>query len=155
MWNWKKTGWTLWAVVDALLLAYLTVWPGALYPLLAILVAQSLLYAWRDASPITFPVQLRVFYLLIVIVGLVPGLGFLNWLQFLGTAASLTFDYCPLARMTVLLPWNRVVPLSWEVVRVAIFSSPRNECIVHVISGVGAPVTPAHTPAHTPAEEAA
>lgn len=145
MWNWKKMGWVLWALIDALLLAYLTVWPIAIYPLASVLVAQSLMYAGRDSSFITFPVQVREFYLLIFVVGLLPGLGFLHWIQVAGTSAYLLFGYCPLARMVVLLPWNRVVPLSWGVVRVALFSSPKSDCIVHVISGVGAPV--AATPA--------
>ena len=116
-----------------------------------VLVLQTLLYAWQDRSPITFPVQMRGIFLLVAVLGLLPGFAVLHWLQVVGTTAYLAFDYCILARLVVLLPWNRVVPLSWEVVRVALFSSPRNECIVHVISGVGAPTASAATPAREPA----
>ena len=145
MWNWKKTGWTLWAITTLLLFAYLASWQGATFALMGILVGQTLLFAWRDRSLITFPVQLRGFFLLITLVGLVPGFGFLIWAQATGAVAYLLFDYCLLARTLALLPWNRVPPLSWNVVRVALFSSPGNDCIIHVISGADDPAMPGET----------
>ncbi|MDS3862475.1 hypothetical protein RIF25_16895, partial [Thermosynechococcaceae cyanobacterium BACA0444] len=41
----------------------------------------------------------------------------------IGLAANLFFNYCPLARMMYLLPWNREEPFSFKLV-LRVFLSP-------------------------------
>jgi membrane protein implicated in regulation of membrane protease activity len=54
---------------------------------------------------------------LLVAVALAGGpLGFFDWILLAGTAASVLVDYCLMARMLSLLPWNRRAPLTWHLV---------------------------------------
>ena len=67
----------------------------------------------------------------LLLLGHVPGLWFLHLVQFVGVNAMLVADYCLLARLLVLLPWNRGVPLSARLVRQALFSAPAPGAIHH------------------------
>jgi hypothetical protein len=59
-----------------------------------------------ETSP--FPVQVRIAYLLWVAIGTyIPGMTVLMWITTVGLSTNLFLDYCPLARMVSLLPWNR------------------------------------------------
>ena len=63
-----------------------------------------------------FSVQVRIAYLAVLATGLWPPLGFVHWLQLAGTMAQVGFDYCPLARLVSLMPWNRTQPLTFRLV---------------------------------------
>lgn len=72
-----------------------------------------------------FPVQVRLAYLLWVIVGsYVPGMIVLMWITTLGLPANLFLNYCPLARLMLLMPWNRTEPLSPNLLRRVFLSRP-------------------------------
>ena len=72
-----------------------------------------------------FPVQVRVAYLLWVAVGTyVPGMIVLMWITTLGLPANLFLNYCPLARLMLLMPWNRTEPLSRDLLRRVFLSPP-------------------------------
>lgn len=47
-----------------------------------------------------------------------------HWIQLAGTAAVVTVDYCALARLLTLAPWNRREPLSLALVGRTLFSAP-------------------------------
>lgn len=116
--------WNLWFITWLGLLAGLfssqwyvaVVWFSVLHALLVLYLEQF--------RCIAFPVQVRGAYLIWVAIGTyVPHLGCLMWITTLGLAANLFWSYCPLARMLLLLPFNRHEPLSWDLVR-RIFLSP-------------------------------
>jgi hypothetical protein len=46
------------------------------------------------------------------------------WAQLIGTSISVLFDYCAMARMLALAPWNRIQPLNWHLVMRTFFSRP-------------------------------
>ena len=72
-----------------------------------------------------FPVQVRLAYLLWVAVGTyVPGMIVLMWITTLGLPANLFLNYCPLARLMLLMPWNRTEPLSLNLLRRVFLSPP-------------------------------
>jgi len=62
--------------------------------------------------------------LLIGSLGTIPPLDFIHWIQLAGTAAVVTVGYCPLARILVLMPWNRRRPLTAAQVRNTIVAPP-------------------------------
>lgn len=79
------------------------------------------LFGFRVAP---FPVQVRIAYLLWVATGTyVPHMEFLMYITFVGLATNLFLDYCPLARLLYLLPWNRDEALSADLVA-RVFASP-------------------------------
>jgi len=72
-----------------------------------------------------FPVQLRISYLVWVAVGTyVPYLVILMYITTIGLASNLFLNYCPLARMMYLLPWNREEPLTYSLIERVILTPP-------------------------------
>jgi len=72
-----------------------------------------------------FPVQVRIAYLMWVIVGTyVPHMIVVMYITTVGLATNLFFDYCPLARMMYLLPWNREETFSLGLVWRVFLSPP-------------------------------
>lgn len=81
------------------------------------------LFGWR-ISP--FPVQVRVAYFLWVAVGtFIPSMEILMFITIAGLATNLFLEYCPLARMLYLLPWNRDESFSVDLLRRVFFSQPK------------------------------
>ena len=70
-------------------------------------------YGWIRLHGIRpMPVQVRLAYLALLLLGTLPGCSWIHWMQLFGTSAMALAGYCPLVRMLKLLPWNRSVPLS-------------------------------------------
>ncbi len=86
-----------------------------------------LMLAMEQFRFIAFPVQVRVVYVVWVAIGTyVPYMGWLMWITTIGLATNLFLGYCPLARMLLLLPFNRRESLSWDVMRRIFLSPPIN-----------------------------
>ena len=72
-----------------------------------------------------FPVQVRIGYVVWVAVGTyVPYMVILMYITLVGLATNLFLDYCPLARMMYLLPWNRDEKISFDLARRVFLSAP-------------------------------
>jgi hypothetical protein len=71
-----------------------------------------------------YPVQVRIAYLAWMLVGLLPWMGWMHWIQLAGTSAMVAVGYCPLARLLNLLPFNRSGPLTWFLVHRTFFRDP-------------------------------
>lgn len=102
--------WTLTALVLAGALLGRT--PALVPPLIALTLAQSLQFGVMHGSWRSPAAQTRVGYAVLLAAGLWPALEIVHWLQLAGTLSSITLDYCPMARIVSLLPWNRVEPLT-------------------------------------------
>jgi hypothetical protein len=74
---------------------------------------------WRHLT-----VQVRVVFLGLLLIGRMPGLWPLHLLQLVGTSALLVADYCLLARLLAMLPWNRRGPISVDFVRRMLLTPP-------------------------------
>ncbi len=85
---------------------------------------QILHFLFRHRSLAAFPLQVRVGYLLLLLLGLWPPLAFIYLIQLAGTTAMVVANYCFLARCLSLLPWNRQGPLSWKRLVHTLFSRP-------------------------------
>lgn len=77
----------------------------------------------------TLDVQVRIAYLGLLIVGGTGPLWPIHVVQFVGVNALLVVDYCLLARLLVLMPWNRDVEFSAQLLRQALFMPPTSEAI--------------------------
>lgn len=126
--------WLYWFVTDVFLGAGLLFQPDFLYiAMLAVLIHSIHFLIWSPHI-VSFPMQVRIGYLALLLVGQLPYCRWINWIQLVGTTALLTLDYCPLARMLSLMPWNRTQPLSWNYFRRAIFSMPVAGSIIQHLS---------------------
>ena len=72
----------------------------------------------REGSVKAFPVQLRIAYLLILLVAAIEPLNWVYYIPTVGTWLVVATGYCLLARGFSLMPWNRKQPLTlngvWE-----------------------------------------
>lgn len=104
--------WWYWLATDLLLAAALWGWGLGFAPAIGLTLLHTLHFRLREGSWTAFPVQVRIGYLLWLLAGLWSPLGWFHWIQVAGTTAMVLVDYCPMARMVSLLPWNRRSPLS-------------------------------------------
>ena len=130
----KYGNWVYWFLTDISLGLGLMLWPEMMYVSIGIVVIHSLHYYWHLPHIFSFPMQVRVVYLCLLVLGRLPYCSWINWLQLVGTTALITVDYCPLARTLSLMPWNRSKALSWNFVRKAIFSMPVSGSIIQHVS---------------------
>ncbi|MBS1178466.1 MAG: hypothetical protein H6R06_2878, partial [Proteobacteria bacterium] len=113
-----------WQGTALLLAAHFAGWTAALPLVLWLNALQVLHFVALRRSVRAFDVQVRLAYLLLLFAGTAEALWPIHVLQFVGVNALLVADYCPLARLLVLLPWNRRVPLSGALLRWLAFSPP-------------------------------
>jgi hypothetical protein len=134
----KTLGWWYWCVTVVLLAASLLGWRGASSLLVAFCVFQTAHFIVREGSVQAFPSQLRLAYLGLLLAGILVPIRLILWIQLVGTLAFVTVNYCFLARVLVLMPWNRRVPTSLGVVVRTIFSRPMSGAVL-LASAAGAP----------------
>lgn len=113
-----------WPATVVLLIGVVAHVEQAYAAVLALTAVQIVHYVARERSAAAFPVQVRAAYCGLLIAGTLPYLGFVHWVQLVGTTAVVTVDYCFLARCMSLLPWNRKEPMSWALVGQTFFSPP-------------------------------
>jgi len=123
-----------WLITDLFLAIGLIAWSPALYAAILVTALHSIYFLVRSTGNNSFPLQVRFVYLGLLILGQLPYCQWINWIQLFGTTALLTVDYCPLARLLSLAPWNRRQPLSWNLFTKAIFTPPVNGSILQVVS---------------------
>lgn len=126
----KRIVWTYWFVTAILLTLWLAAgWTAAIDAVVALTAIQVAHFLFLEKRIEAFPVQVRIAYLLIAVAGYWWPLFFLHWIQFAGTWAFVTVGYCPLARMMMLLPWNREWDLGWRSIWVLITTPPADGSI--------------------------
>ena len=113
-----------WLAVALCLATGLLFWPPALFLAMAVTLIHCIHCLLRAPGVTAFPMQVRIGFLGLLLLGQVPYLGWINWVQMAGITALLTVGYCPLARILSLMPWNRTRPMSWNLFTTAIFASP-------------------------------
>lgn len=110
--EYRGIGWWYW-LVTAILLSY-GVMANALGFILAmgLTLLQLVHFSIREKSIRAFPVQVRFWYLMLLLFSFPEAMRWLYWLPCIGTWAQIIFGYCGMARMVSLLPWNRSEPLT-------------------------------------------
>src|SRR5688572_16749552 len=116
--------WWAWTVTTVLLMIGLYGHSLALIGAMALTVVQGIVLLVRDGSFAAFSVQLRVAYLILLIVAYPPPMRWLYWLPTVGTFALVVFGYCLLARVLSLLPWNSREAYTPDRLRRTFFSAP-------------------------------
>lgn len=130
----KYTIWFYWFVTDISLAMGLMLWPELLYVTMLVVLLHGVHLYKISPYVFSFPIQVRLVYLGLLILGQLPYCSWIHWVQLVGTTVLLSLDYCPLARMLSLMPWNRSRVLSWKFVRAAIVSRPVNGSIIEYVS---------------------
>ncbi len=122
--EYKDIGWWYW-LVTAILLTF-----GVLGNELGFILAmgltsfQLLHYSIREKSIKAFPVQVRFWYLMLLLVSFPEIMQWLYWVPCIGTWAQLIFGYCAMARMVSLWPWNREEDFTLNLLKKTFLSRP-------------------------------
>lgn len=116
--------WTYWAITDILLIAGVTFEPAALKLAIVLNVVQVLHFYWLTPKLSNFAVQVRMAYLLLLVMAMYPPLFFIFYLQIIGTTAMVLVNYCFLARFMSLMPWNKIEPYSLSMIWQTFFTKP-------------------------------
>lgn len=105
--NYKDLSWWYWLFTACFLTAGVAGYQIGLFLAIGLTVVQLIHFAIREQSVSAFPVQVRFWYLMLLLVALPEPLRVVYWLPMVGTWAQLIFGYCAMARCVSLLPWNR------------------------------------------------
>ena len=124
MFNYKALSWWYWLVTSILLSAGLAGYRSGFFLAIALTVFQLIHFILRERSLGAFPVQVRFWYLILLLVLLPEPLRILYWVPAIGTWAQVIFGYCTMARCVSLLPWNRDEPFSAGLLKKTFLSRP-------------------------------
>ncbi|MCG6942154.1 MAG: hypothetical protein LJE69_12995, partial [Thiohalocapsa sp.] len=87
-------------------------------------VFQLIHFAIRERSLTAFPLQVRFWYLMLLLIALPMPLQIVYWIPTIGTWAQVVFGYCTMARCVSLFPWNRSEPFSADLLLRTFLSRP-------------------------------
>lgn len=133
MLEFRRIGWWYWLGTAPLLSWGLMGNPIGFVLAIALTVVQLAHFIVRERRLDAFPVQLRIGYLLLLLLALPGPMQWLYWLPGIGTWAQVLFGYCLLARVLSLLPWNRQQPLGARLVIRTLFSRPVRGSVVQAL----------------------
>jgi hypothetical protein len=120
----RDISWWFWLATDVALANSLFIDREAIKATIALAAAQVPVFAIRGGGLASFPSQVRLAYLCLLVIGLWHPLGVVYWIQLVGTTAAVLFGYCFLARCLSLLPFNRATPLSLRLMTGTFFAPP-------------------------------
>ena len=122
--EYKDVGWWYWLVTAGLLTFGISENPTGFLLAMALTIIQLVHFVFRERSITAFPVQVRFWYLVLLLVAWQEPLQWIYWIPTIGTWAQIIFGYCTMARCVSLLPWNRSEELSVDLLKKTFFSRP-------------------------------
>lgn len=131
MLDYKDVGWWYWVASTVCLWIAVTVNPVAFDWALLIGVVQLIHFMVAERSATSFPVQIRVGYLAVLLLAIPEGLQWILWIPAVGTLARVTTGYCIMARNLMLMPFNRREKLTPGFVKAAYLTPPVRGNILH------------------------
>jgi len=106
--------WWFWPIIFVFLVLGMFGWVKAFYIAILISAFQSIHYIAKDKGLRSFPSQVCFVYLLFTIIGLFDPTRIWYGLMTVSTFMAAFFDRCLLARILILLPWNKDVKPGWK-----------------------------------------
>lgn len=124
MLEYHAISWWYWLVTVCFLTAGVSGWPVGFLLAIGLTGFQLVHFGIREHSITAFPVQVRLGYLLLLLVALPDRLQLIYWIPVIGTWAQILFGYCAMARIVSLLPWNRRQAFSFDLLKLTFLSAP-------------------------------
>ena len=122
--DYKEPSWWYWLVTACLLTAGVAGHPAGFSLAIVLTMVQLLHFTVREGSIAAFPVQVRFWYLILLLVAYPEPMRLIYWIPTIGTWAQLIFGYCTMARCVSLLPWNRKERFTLDLMKRTFFSRP-------------------------------
>ena len=137
--DYRELSWWYWLVTALLLSLGLLLDERAFLAAIALTSWQIVHYRLREGALGAFPVQVRIGYLLLLLLALPVPMQWLFWVPMIGTWAQLVFGYCTMARLVSLMPWNRTEPFTRGLLWRTFFSAPVRGNILQGLPPAGQP----------------
>ena len=122
--DYKELSWWYWLVTACLLTAGIAGQQVGFTLAIGLTALQLIHFTIREHSITAFPVQVRFWYLILLLAALPEPLQIIYWLPTIGTWVQLMFGYCTMARCVSLLPWNQREPFSADLLLKTFLSHP-------------------------------
>lgn len=122
--DYKELDWQYWFVTACLLTAGVAGYETGFVLAIGLSLVQLIHFTLREQSITAFPVQVRFFFLILMLALFPEPMQIVYWLPVAGTWARSVFGYCPMARVVSLMPWNRRVPFTLDLLMKTFFSRP-------------------------------
>ena len=124
MLEYRAISWWYWLATVGLLTAGVSGWRTGFLLAIGLTVFQLIHFTIRERSITSFPIQVRLGYLLLLLIALPEKLQLIYWIPMIGTWAQVLFGYCTMARTVSLLPWNRKEAFSFALLKRTFLSAP-------------------------------
>jgi len=122
--EYKDVSWWYWLVTAGLLTFGVVGAQTGFAFAISLTIIQLIHFMLGERSITAFPIQVRFWYLMLLLVAWPEPLQWIYWIPAIGTWAQIIFGYCTMARCVSLLPWNRSEQLSLELLKRTFFSRP-------------------------------
>lgn len=122
--EYKDVSWWYWLATAILLTIGVAGDPSGFTLAITLTVFQLIHFVIREKGITSFPVQVRFWYLMLILLAWVEPMQWLYWVPMIGTWAQIIFGYCTMARLVSLFPWNRNEPFTLGLVKTTFFSRP-------------------------------
>lgn len=122
--DYKELGWRYWLVTASLLTAGVAGFKIGFLFAIGVTLFQLMHFIIRENNITAFPVQVRFWYLMLLMVSLPEPMQPLYWAPMVGTWLQLIFGYCTMARCVSLFPWNRNEKFSVGLLKRVFLSRP-------------------------------
>jgi len=132
--EYKDIGWWYWLATVVFMSIGLCGYAMGFILAIGLMFIQLTHYSIREKNFTAFPVQVRYWYLLLVLISWPDFMQWLYWAPTIGTWIQIFFGYCAMARLVALLPWNRNEPLSFRLLRRTFFSPPVKGSIQQIVN---------------------
>jgi hypothetical protein len=120
----RSIGWWYWLMSAGLLTSRVSGWPKGYLLVIGLTAFQIVHFAIRTRSVRSFAVQVRLGYLLLLLIAAPEELRLICWIPTIGTWVQVIFGYCAMARTVSLMHWNRAHPFSRALVKQTFLSMP-------------------------------
>ncbi|MCW8931298.1 MAG: hypothetical protein OQL19_13795 [Gammaproteobacteria bacterium] len=134
--EYNDIGWRYWLVTAVLLTVGVLGEPIGFVLAISLTVIQLIHFIYKEHSITSFPIQVRIWYLMLLLVALPEPMQLIFWIPCIGTWAQVIFGYCTMARFVSLFPWNRTELFSLELLIKTFFSRPVKGSIKQGFSAV-------------------
>ena len=102
----NDTGWRYWLITATLLSYGVVADPIGFALATGLTIVHLFHFVISKRSISAFPIQVRFWYLSLLLLAQIEGLSWVYWIPAIGTWAQVLFGYCGMARLVSLLPWN-------------------------------------------------
>jgi hypothetical protein len=122
--EYKDVGWWYWLVTAGLLTFGVSGDQIGFALAIGLTIIQLIHFVFRERNITAFPIQVRFWYLMLLLMAWLEPLQWIYWVPAIGTWAQIVFGYCTMARCVSLLPWNSSEQLSINLLTKTFLSRP-------------------------------